>query len=705
MSAYRQEHLDAFHQAAQTLKLYRRAELEGPQGDSLIEALYVDPLPNEHIYKTMKRSNTTFIIGRKGTGKSTVFQRAQRGLLKEPAIMSTYIDIKTVYESAQVSPAFAEKMAAEQTALPPEDVHHLLLLRAFLRAVVAGLRDDMAEQLKSSSWIGRLKDSIRGTSQELFAALDEFLEGVDESNFLDVTGLFAQDVSEQKGGESQTSSAASVGLSLKTDAGLDLGAETSVSSTDSFTYASKYSSVLLRSINVKELIARLRDILTPLGVKHLMVFVDDFSELPEPAMVTVVDVLLAPLNNWSDELIKFKVAAYPGRIYYGAIDKSKIDEVSLDMFNLYGGKNVAEMEAKAIDFTRRLVETRLRHFGVDIRAFVDSRDYEGLWRMLFYASLGNPRTLGYVLFFLYESALIYDHGINATAIRDASRRFYEEKLEPYFGMGRFLHESFDERSSIYSLKELLERIVVRARELRYYERSAQVRSISGRPPTSHFHVPQPFDPLLSSLELNFFVTKYYVMSDRDGRRVSVYALNHGLCQKYSLEFGRPGEQREHRLYFVERIFDYGPIMQDYIASNQEISCSACGTVYDNQALESLRLFHMLCPQCKVGTCSVTNVSRRYAHLLEQVDEQALLPRTELGILQALGQDERLFAGDIAAELDVSPQLVGWRGKKLAERQLVERRMVKGRREFEATEMAKRVYFSNPDLGELQVDRD
>jgi Mn-dependent DtxR family transcriptional regulator len=83
----------------------------------------------------------------------------------------------------------------------------------------------------------------------------------------------------------------------------------------------------------------------------------------------------------------------------------------------------------------------------------------------------------------------------------------------------------------------------------------------------------------------------------------------------------------------------------------------------------------------------------------------LLPRTELGILQALGQEERLFAGDIAAELDVSPQLVGWRGKKLAERQLVERRMVKGRREFKATDMARRVYFSNPDVGELQVGQD
>src|SRR5690606_27027982 len=79
-------------------------------------------------------------------------------------------------------------------------------------------------------------------------------------------------------------------------------------------------------------------------------------------MRIVVDVLLAPLNNWSDEFIKFKVAAYPGRIYYGQIDKTKIDEVHLDLFKLYGSGDVGRMEESAIDFTRRLVENRIRYF-------------------------------------------------------------------------------------------------------------------------------------------------------------------------------------------------------------------------------------------------------------------------------------------------------------------------------------------------------
>ena len=152
----------------------------------------------------------------------------------------------------------------------------------------------------------------------------------------------------------------------------------------------------MRVFNIKEVLLRLKAALSSVGIKHLYVFVDDFSELPEDAMAVVVDTLLAPLNNWSEELIKFKVAAYPNRVYYGQIDKTKIDEIYLDLYRLYGTTDVSAMEEKAIDFTQRLVAGRLQHFakcGLD--PFVED---ENLWRVLFYASMGNPRTLGYLLY-------------------------------------------------------------------------------------------------------------------------------------------------------------------------------------------------------------------------------------------------------------------------------------------------------------------
>jgi hypothetical protein len=464
-----------------------------------------------------------------------------------------------------------------------------------------------------------------------------------------------------------------------------------------------YGDVLLRMMDIRELIAGLKALLEPLSIRHLFIFLDDFSELPLPAMRTVVDALIAPLNNWSEEMVKFKIAAYPGRIYYGELDKTKIDEISLDLHSLYGQSTVADMEVKGVDFVKRLVRKRLDHFGLSFERYVDPKSANLVWMSLFQASLGNPRTLGYILFFNYESQLLYGREISVSGVRDAAKRYYEDKLEPYFAMGRFLHESFEEKSTIFSLKELLEKIVDRARALRAKDSASIFRKMEGQHPTSHFNAAQAFDTLLSTLELNFFITRYYVMSNRDGQRVSVYALNYGLCEKYSIAFGRPTSTREQRLYFVERVFDYTPLLQDYVASNQEIVCEECGSVFESADLEALKRFGMLCPNCKTGICRVTNISRKYEDLIRSVNEAQLLPPTELGILQTLNSGPKpLFAADIAGELDVSYQMVGKRAKVLDEQNLVDRQLVHGRREFKLSEAARRIYFGNPEVSELEV---
>jgi hypothetical protein len=89
-----------FLKAVDTLKLYRRAELVDEIGQELISDLYVDPLPDNHVLRTVLRPNTTFLIGRKGTGKSTIFQMAQESLTNDKYATWAYIDIKTLYESS-----------------------------------------------------------------------------------------------------------------------------------------------------------------------------------------------------------------------------------------------------------------------------------------------------------------------------------------------------------------------------------------------------------------------------------------------------------------------------------------------------------------------------------------------------------------------------------------------------------------------------
>ena len=64
----------------------------------------------------------------------------------------------------------------------------------------------------------------------------------------------------------------------------------------------------------------------------------------------------------------------------------------------------------------------------------------------------------------------------------------------------------------------------------------------------------------------------------------------------------------------------------------------------------------------------------------------------------------MYAGEIAAEMDKSYQLVGKRAKTLAERGLVNRDLFEqGRRVFEITPLAEASYFSHVAQDGLQVE--
>ena len=103
---------------------------------------------------------------------------------------------------------------------------------------------------------------------------------------------------------------------------------------------------------------------------------------------------------------------------------------------------------------------------------------------------------------------------------------------------------------------------------------------------------------------------------------------------------------------------------------------------------------MLCPKCKKGLCKIVNLSRKYEKLIKQISTENLLPQAELGILKTLHDQRReMFAKEIASELDCSYQLVGWRGKNLADRELVLReKNYQGRRIFELKQKAASIYF-------------
>lgn len=551
--------LNGFHKAAISLKLFSRAELNDEKNRSLIERLYVDPLPNEQVFKTLLAENTTIIIGRKGTGKSTVFQRVQHEIRKNKmAAISAYMDIRNVYEASQIDPFTADKIETFKSALSPEQIQLFLLHKRFVRTLVADIRTELRAQVEQS-FLTRLKERMMGSAAEVFAGLDRIVEKMDNPAYESIDGFVSLATTSTVAGRSNVKASgeisaevgmASAKMSTKIGAENERNAEHGEEDV--------YTQLLMRVIGVSDIIKELQLVLDALGIRNLYIFLDDFSELPSDAMKLLVDALISPLARWSD-FIKFKIAAYPGRVYLGSLDKTKIEEINLDMYGLYGAGGVTKMEERATDFVQRVVEKRIQHFcKADPAIYLDVKS-SALYQTLFYASMANPRTLGHLMLFAHENHLIYGKKIGAQPVQEAAQKYYEEKVQPFFATGKY-RLAFEERSSIFSLRELLESLVSRARSLRQ-EGSRDAKSARSRTFASHFYVTPEYEDLLQSLELSFFLTKYFEQSDRAGRRVSIYALNYGLCKKFQIGFGRPVEQREDRLYFVDRCFDCNSLLR------------------------------------------------------------------------------------------------------------------------------------------------
>lgn len=170
---------DTFLTMTDSLSKYRRAELKDGNGNNLIEDLYVDPLENELILKSMLKDNTTLLMGRKGTGKSTIINRFQHEIRKSDNRLSLYIDVKALFEQTKKS---YFNLQSNDIALSPANLDRLSLYVFFIGKII----DEIKEEIKSSVFKSQFKSffSRDGITEKSFnKKLDELFKEV-KNHFL-----------------------------------------------------------------------------------------------------------------------------------------------------------------------------------------------------------------------------------------------------------------------------------------------------------------------------------------------------------------------------------------------------------------------------------------------------------------------------------------------------------------------------------------
>jgi len=697
---------DKFAKIADSLRQYRRAELADFQGDvggNPVDLLYVDPLESDAVLKTVLLNNTTFLVGRKGTGKSTVFAKAQIELRKREDAVSVYVDVKSLHELLSTNEAVVQSL---QEATISEHVFRAHSLRkGFLGAVISDLIKELKRAYEARSLVQRWVGGARGYHQ-VISELEQLAAEVKVAKLsqeeIPILRMISAKAKEATTTKESSTTGAKVGATLghKPEIKASIGLEEFDESIADNEIYQEYADAVLRSFPFQDLLSRIRELLEGVGLGRLFVFFDDFSELAWIDQKLFVDVILSPLNNASDETIKLKVAGYPGRIYYGKIDPGKIDTVGLDFYQLYKSLEIQTSEAAAINYLERLLTTRFRGFGENLAEYFDPAvPLAEHYRLLFEVTLNVPRLIGYVLHFCYLDRISKRQPITSASIRLAAQKYYETVIAQYFDrMNRFAMEPFERKLDRHNQQQLLKALVQEARNVRRGINSGQIggKYFEGlsNPPVSHFAVNPSMEKLLSALELNFLITKYHEMRDKSAKDVSVYAFFYGLCEAERFQnWGYPKGRRDDRSYFVQRCFNYNAAIQQFLSKSQTIRCDNCGACLSMEKRETVEFYKWRCPECQTGTCVVVSLGDDFKKEVETLNKETMLPPVELEILESLNEEGGpMRAGEIAALVDATYQLVGHRTSKLHEMGLVHKTSKENVNRSTITDKARQRYF-------------
>lgn len=131
-----------FLEFAESLKLVRRAKLEDLVNDKSIDDIYTDLLPNNGIINKLNLPRTTLLVGRKGTGKSTIFQKSQKDLIKNKKCISIYIDVKSLIDNS--TPTFSNEIESH------EEIHKFLIYSNMIKIIVLETRSKIKEFVDQS---------------------------------------------------------------------------------------------------------------------------------------------------------------------------------------------------------------------------------------------------------------------------------------------------------------------------------------------------------------------------------------------------------------------------------------------------------------------------------------------------------------------------------------------------------------------------
>jgi len=646
------KNIDKFLEFSESLKLVRNANVE-VNNKVIIDDIYTDLLPKNGILSKVNLPRTTILIGRKGTGKSTIFQKSQREIDKNKNYLSIYIDVKTLYDNS------APTLPTEIEALPEsKELIKYLIYSNFVKEIILKTKCKLKKRIEKNYIVNFLGLS-EVLLEDVYVELDKIeneIDGVFKQLNTTLITSFKNSIS------SKVKNSDNANLEASTTKGI--GVCISCSETAEKSIKTEFDNSLAIYLDLKKCfidnIIKIRDILK---IKTLFIYLDDFSEVDKYAQTLFMDWFVAPVNNLSEDFVKFKIATYPKRFHYGKLDNAKIDKVSLDFFDAFytiekktGTADISAMERLALDYTERLLFNRFKvYFPNNSWEELFEIAPNELYEQLFISTMNIPRKMGYILSYCYESCLIHDTKIGKTAIENAALRYYNDVIEEYFLVNEYVCRPFgDKVSNEHQYELLINHIIKRQIDNKEHLSTKKEKIVD----TSHFFVSNDLTYLLDNLELNGFISTYNQRKDEANVLSNIYGIDLGLCKKFNLIYGKPCTNKTNK-HTLSPLFNFNNLIMEYFNGTQVIKCDKGHELHYSQ-LDNIKFFGMKCPICMqeniITTCSV---QPKYAEIKQKFEEkedneQINISLQEYMLLDILKKSQKSISYEkLSSNVDVS----------------------------------------------------
>lgn len=687
-----------FKNMSDSLRMYHRITndkyldvSENNKEKNLLEKMYVDILPNNGVLEKVLERGTTFLVGQRGTGKSTIIAMAQHSIAKEKKDLSIYINAKTIYKTSQLdTPTIGD---TEDSLFSKEEIFRL----TFIKNAMEALCESMVEELKSekNSFITILTGSNRiHQVEDLIKEVQELLASED---FRRIDKVIKRDESF----ENKDTIVGEIKGSLS-----DFGGNVKGTNESGSSVSGKYT--VARYFNFSKIIDKFLDVLEICKRKGIYIFIDDYSELNIDERTIFMNELIAPLYHLGVDKIFLKIACYPNRLHPINLDTQKYTVMSIDYYDVYGiDRSITSTEKEAQCYVKRLLENACQVFCCCApEEYFDLSNYSmyDYYEVLHRICMNIPRVLGHILNTCFIKRINCDKLINMTALNEASIKYYHEHIEQE--MKNKLNSSDVDKEmkvNIFVQRKLVQEIfgLAKRNKTELPQTNNTYFNVYTEVPTSHFRTNVDNDVYFEELSFYGFVHKINEIADKgrkvDGKNIntSVYAIDYGACLDEKILYGKPANADTK--YYQQRAFLYDECIISVLKDNKKLVCNnpECKAEYPIEKLELFREFGMRCQKCMPGICEI----KYDENLLEDAQktyETAIWTQQEIDILYALYNmetetEKMFFANQISGEIDVSSYVIAARCKELAASSYIKRDNSLGLYKYGLTDRSRRQF--------------